>query len=289
MRAVNLIPSEARGGGRSGVAPYVLLGVLAVLLAGVAYYVLTDNAIVERKAKLTALENQTQAAQTQAQAVQPYREFASLAQARVQTIRQLGQARFDWQRALSDLSKVMPSNVWLTSLTGTVTSGVTISGGGGGGDTSSLRGALPNPAIELSGCTTDHDSVVRLISRLRLMHSVTRVSLADSTKGDGGGGGGGGGAGGDCRHGHGNFPQFDLVVFFDPIPAVPAPSTPGANAGSATPTAAPAGGTPASTPAASTTSSTPPQSTTPAPAPASAATTPSSGSSGSTGANGGAR
>jgi Tfp pilus assembly protein PilN len=276
MRAVNLIPEESKGGGRSGLAPYVLLGVLAALVAGVAYHVLTSNTIADRKAQLAALQTQVQAAQQQAQAVGPYKQFASLAQARVQTIRQLGQARFDWQRSLSDLSKVMPGNVWLTSLTGTVTTGVSIDGGGGGGDTSTLRGALPNPAIELSGCTTDHDSVVRLISRLRLMHGVDRVSLADSTKGDsssggvGVGAGGGGGAGGDCRHGHGNFPQFDLVVFFDPIPAVPAPSTPGATPASGAPAAAPAGG---AQPAASTTPASPPASTTP---PASAATTPSS-------------
>jgi Tfp pilus assembly protein PilN len=288
MKAVNLIPRESRSGGRSGVAPYVVLGVLAVLLAGVAYYVLTGNAIVERKAKLAALETQTQAAQQQAQAVEPYKEFASLAQGRVQTIRQLGQARFDWQRALADLSKVMPGNVWLSSLTGTVTTGVSIDGGSGGGGTSGVRSALPNPAIELSGCTTDHDSVVRLIAHLRLMHGVARVSLADSAKGaSGSGGGGGGGASGDCRHGHNDFPQFDLVVFFDPIPAVPALSAPGASPASGAPTAAGAA-VPASTPATSTTPATPSQGTTPAPAPASAATTPSAGSSGTPAANGGA-
>jgi Tfp pilus assembly protein PilN len=288
MRAVNLIPAESKVGGRSGMAPYILLGVLAVLLAGVAYYVLTSNSIVDRKAKLAALENQTQAAQQQAQAVQPYQQFASLAQARVQTIRQLGQARFDWQRALSDLSKVMPDNVWLSSLTATVAPGVSIGGGGGGGGggTTNLRGALPNPAFEISGCTTDHDSVVRFISRLRLMDGVQRVALADSQKGDSSssGGGSGGSTGGDCRHGHGNFPAFDLVVFFDPIPALPAPSAPGASPASGAPAAAGA-----ATPAASTTPTAPPQGTTPAPAPASAATTPSSGSSGTPGASGGTR
>jgi Tfp pilus assembly protein PilN len=226
MRAVNLIPGDSvRSGGRSGGGAYVLLAVLAALVVGVAYHVLTSNAIADRHAQLTRLQVQTRAAQAQAEATRPYREFASLAQARVQTIRQLGAARFDWHRALSDLSKVMPDNVWLSSLLGTVAPGVSVEGGASGA-TSTLRSALPNPAIELTGCTTDHDSVVRLISRLRLVDGVQRVALADSSKETTAGGGGGGGpaGGGDCRHGHASFPQFDVVIFFAPLPAVPSPS-----------------------------------------------------------------
>jgi Tfp pilus assembly protein PilN len=260
VRAVNLIPADSvRAGGRSGGGAYVVLAVLAALVAGVAYYVLTDNAIAGRRAQLAQLQTQTRAAQQQADATKPYRDFAALAQARVQTIRQLGAARFDWHHALSQLSRVLPGNVWLSSLLGTVAPGVSVEGGGGAGATSALRSALPNPAIELTGCTTDHDSVVRLISRLRLIDGVQRVALADSSKevADGGGGAGGG-AGGDCRHGHPNLPQFDLVVFFAPLPAVPSPSTavPGAQpaaggaGGSAAAAPAPA---PAATPAASTT------------------------------------
>jgi Tfp pilus assembly protein PilN len=267
MRAVNLIPGDAtRAGGRSGGGAYVVLVVLAALVAGVAYYVLSDNAIADRRAQLARLQTQTRAAQAQADATKPYRDFAALAQARVQTIRQLGAARFDWQRALSQLSRVMPGDVWLSSLLGTVAPGVSVDGGGSGA-TSALRSALPNPAIELTGCTTSHDSVVRLISRLRLIDGVQRVALADSSKGDvsggsGSGGGGGAAGAGDCRHGHANLPQFDLVIFFAPLPAVPSPDGGAAGAGGAQPaaatsapsaTAAPAGATPAPPPTGSST------------------------------------
>lgn len=234
MRAVNLIPAESgRTGARSGLGPYVLLGVLGALLVGVVAYVLTSNTIADRRAELASLQTQVSAVQGQAEAARPYREFASLAQTRVETVRQLGEARFDWQRALGDLSKVIPDNVWLTSLLGTVTTGVTVEGASSGA-TSTLRSALPNPAVELTGCTTDHDSVVRLISRMRLIDGVQRVALADSVKDPGGGGAG---ASGDCRYGHANYPQFDLVVFFDPLPAVPTvaqPAVPGTVATAAT-------------------------------------------------------
>lgn len=269
MRAVNLIPSEAGRGGRGGasIGPYVVLGVLGLLLAGVVAYVLTNNSLVARRAELATLQTQAQTAQAQADATRPYREFAKLAEARVETVRQLGAARFDWHRAFADLAQVIPDDVWLTSLLGTVTTGVSVEGAGSG-DTGTLRSALPNPAIELSGCTTGQDEVARLISRLRLMTGVARVALADSTKDDSSQGGAGAGAGADCRYGHARFPQFGIVVFFAPLPAVPAPTqtdpsaaagttasaTP-APAGSAAPAAsttpAPVGGGPAATPASS--------------------------------------
>jgi Tfp pilus assembly protein PilN len=224
MRAVNLIPSESlRGGGSGGTGALALLGGLAVLLALVTFYVTTGNTVVERRAELDTLRGQVATAQAQAEATRPYRQFAALAQARVETVRQLGSARFDWHDAFADLSKVLPDDVWLTALTGTVTTGVSVGGGSSGA--SGLRGAIPNPAIEMTGCTVDHESVVRLISHLRLMNNVERVSLADSSKD----------AGGECQQGNTSFPQFNLVVFFEPIPTVAAPVTPAAP--SATPIA----------------------------------------------------
>jgi Tfp pilus assembly protein PilN len=231
MKAVNLIPSDARGGrGSAGpsasVATYALLGVLAVLLVGVTAFVLTGNDVAKRRDELATLQTQATAVQLQAERLHPYVEFQTLAQAREQTVRQLGAARFNWHRAFTDLSKVLPDNVWLTSLLGTVAPGVTVDGGASGG-TDSLRSSLPNPAIELTGCTTGHEGVVRLISRLRLIHGVQRVSLADSVKADAAAGGGGAATSndGDCRHGNANFPQFDIVIFFAPLPAASAPAS----------------------------------------------------------------
>jgi Tfp pilus assembly protein PilN len=260
VRAVNLIPSEAGQGGRGGasIGPWALFAVLGLLLAGVLGYVLTNNQLVDRRAQLATLQTQAHAIQAQADAARPYREFAALAQARVETVRQLGASRFDWHRAFAELAQVMPSDVWLTSLLGTVAPGVSVDGAGSG-DTGSLRSALPNPAIELTGCTTGNDEVARLISRLRLMTGVVRVALSSTTKDDSstGGGGGGGAGGGDCRYGHAGFPQFGIVVFFAPLPAVPAPTAPsaaGATAGTPASSAAPAAGaSPSTTPAASTT------------------------------------
>jgi hypothetical protein len=113
-------------------------------------------------------------------------------------------------------------------VTGTVAPGVSLAGGAGG-----LRSALPLPALELSGCTVSQDAVARMMSRLRQVDGVQRVSLASSEKAEAGAAGGG--PSGDCRMGSAKYPQFQMVIFLSaPTPA----TTPGAASASATPAAA---------------------------------------------------
>ena len=222
MKAVNLIPADQRRGGtglgRSGGAVYAILGLLGFVVVAAVVYVLSVNAVTSKREDLHDLQAQTQVAQAKADALAPYRTFAALKQARVQTIQSLASSRFNWERVMRKLALVIPSDVWLTSLVGTVAPGVQLQAGSGG-EASGLRSALPVPAVELTGCTTGQAEVSRFMSRLRVIDGVTRVSLASSEKGDTGGGSGGsssGSSGGDdgCEKGSASHPQFDLVVFF---------------------------------------------------------------------------
>jgi len=222
VKAVNLIPADQRRGGtglgRSGGAVYAILGLLGFVVVAAVVYVLSVNAVTSKREDLHGLQAQTQVAQAKADALAPYRTFAALKQARVQTIQSLASSRFDWERVMRKLALVIPSDVWLTSLVGTVAPGVQLQAGSGG-EASGLRSALPVPAVELTGCTTGQAEVSRFMSRLRVIDGVTRVSLASSEKGDTAGGTGGsssGSSGGDdgCEKGSASHPQFDLVVFF---------------------------------------------------------------------------
>jgi len=222
VKAVNLIPADQRRGGtglgRSGGAVYAILGLLGFVVVAAVVYVLSVNAVTSKREDLHGLQAQTQVAQAKADALAPYRTFAALKQARVQTIQSLASSRFNWERVMRKLALVIPSDVWLTSLVGTVAPGVQLQAGSGG-EASGLRSALPVPAVELTGCTTGQAEVSRFMSRLRVIDGVTRVSLASSEKGDTAGGTGGsssGSSGGDdgCEKGSASHPQFDLVVFF---------------------------------------------------------------------------
>lgn len=259
MKAVNLIPSDARRSSgvkvSGGLGPgYAVIGLLGVAVLFVSIYVLTSNTISERQAKLATLQTQVTQTQAQASRLTNFASFLKLTQARVQTVTQIASSRFDWHAALADLSQVIPANTSLQSLTGSVAPGATVAGAGGSAGGSSLRGAIASPAFELQGCTKTQDDVARLMSRLRLVNGVQRVTLGSSIKQDNAQTGAsvastGSGSGAAATVGCGaNAPTFDLVVFFGALPGATASAgAPAATVGSAATTAATsaAGTTPA--------------------------------------------
>jgi Tfp pilus assembly protein PilN len=234
MRAVNLIPADSGRGRGAGAGPrvpaFAILGVLAVAVAFVTMYVLASNTISERQATVANLQAQAARANAQAAGLNKYIQFEQLAQTRSATVREIASTRFDWHTALADLSKVVPANTSLQSLTGTVAPGVSVTGGtssgaGGGasGGVSALRADIAAPAFELTGCSRTQDDVARLMSRLRLINGVTRVTLGDSQKPGGNAAGASSGSSSGASGGCGpNAPIFDLVVFFKPLPGASA-------------------------------------------------------------------
>jgi Tfp pilus assembly protein PilN len=219
MRAVNLIPRDSRQRGLSPSlgrlgAAHLVIALLAVALAFVTVYVLTANTVSKRKAELTSLHQQVTRVQAQVTRLQRYEAFEKLAQTRAETVREIASTRFDWHGALADLSKVVPANTSLQSLVATVSS-TTSSGSSASGGSGNVRGAINAPAFQLKGCTGTQDQVAQLMSRLRLINGVTRVTLEDSAKANSGTSGtSASGVGSGCPA---NGPTFDMVVFFQPV------------------------------------------------------------------------
>jgi Tfp pilus assembly protein PilN len=219
MKAINLLPPDLRGASKSGPAPvaasadapggigaYVVLGALALCVAALAAHVLTANAIKDRRATLEAATAEAQATTQRVAQLKPYADFQAMAEARIQTVRDLASSRFDWEQGLRDVSRAIPGNVTLTSLNGSISS----QAGGGSG----VRGAIAAPAIDLKGCTTDQKAVAELLSRLRNVDGVTRVSLAKSIKPDAAATPAAAGVGG-AGCGKGRPPAFELTMFFE--------------------------------------------------------------------------
>lgn len=216
MRAVNLIPSDSRRGQRAGIglaeAPsYVALALLAAALGLVTIYVLSGNKVADRQAQLASVKAQVAQEQAVAARMGSYAQFTQTAQKRIQTVQQIAAARFDWYDALSGLSRVISSGTTLQSLTGTVVPGA--SAGQGSATGGGLRGDISAPAFELSGCETSQNQVAQLMSRLRLINGVTRVSLSQSEKAQATGSSGTTSSQG-CPS---SDPVFDIVVFFQPV------------------------------------------------------------------------
>lgn len=252
MKAVNLIPSDLRRAsgqpGVSGNGVYVLLGVLAVAVVLVAAWALAARSVGQAEQDLNKVKAEAAAAEVRAGELKPYATFHDTRVKRVETVTSLSRSRFNWPFALREVSRVLPRHVWLTELVGTVAPGVTLENGQGSGKTSQLRNAIASPAIEMVGCTTDHESVARYLARLRSIQGVTRVTLAESEKIDGesqrkSDGGSSqksaddnGGGDDDCRRGDAIVPRFAVILFFEGSTATNSAGAPGGT----TPTSAPA-------------------------------------------------
>jgi Tfp pilus assembly protein PilN len=257
MKAINLLPPDLRGTPKrsaspkkpvfdepGGIGAYVVLGALAACVVALVAYVLTTNTVKDREAKLEATTAQAAATMNRVAQLKPYADFQATAETRIQTVKDLASSRFDWEQALRDVSRVVPADVTLTSLNGSMSSA---SGGG-----SAVRAAISAPALELKGCTRGQKNVAVLLSRLRGVDGVTRVSLAKSTKPAAAAGSATAATPGSC--GAGRPPAFEVVAFFEgsKVPAsvqdislaagsgAAASATSGAQSGTTTP---PAGGT----------------------------------------------
>ncbi len=245
MKAVNLIPSDSRRSGATSLPQlgpgYAVLALLAVAVAFVTVYVLSSNTVSDRKAQLASVNAQVAQAKRQASELVSYQKFAKLAEARATTVHEIASTRFNWYGALSNLAKVVPADTSLQSLFASVAPGASTGGssGGGGAGGSSLRGDISVPALELTGCTKSQDDVARLMSRLRLINGVTRVTLGDAQKQNGAAGATAGTGGASSQGCPANAPTFDLVVFFKPLPGATAtgagPTTTTGTGGAATP------------------------------------------------------
>jgi Tfp pilus assembly protein PilN len=215
MRAVNLIPVDERsrvGGSGSGLASYIVLGVLALAVTMTAAYSLANRTLSDRRQELTSVQAQAKTSADEAETFQAYTSFTALREKRTETVRSLAFSRFKWSEALHEVARTIPSNAWLTGLRATVTPTAAVEGG----VSDPLRGSVQSPAIEIVGCTTSQSNVAGVISSLRRVDGVQRISLSSSERleasSDGGGGGGGGAD--DCRNGNKRYPKFSMTLFF---------------------------------------------------------------------------
>jgi Tfp pilus assembly protein PilN len=245
MRAVNLIPTEQRSGsavavGRSEGAAYAVLIVLAGVAVLAFLYGRADRQISSRRAQAATLTAQAQLAQAEASRLTPFTNFVALRERRMQAVSTLVDSRFDWAHAFHEFGRVLPADVSVSSLTGTISSAasagpVAAASGPAAGSAASASGATPAaagsasaastvtsatppgsvPAFTITGCATSQPTVALMLNRLRLIDGVSNVTLQSSTKAAGSGAASGGG----CGAGQ---PAYSVQITFD---AIPTPAT----------------------------------------------------------------
>jgi Tfp pilus assembly protein PilN len=230
VRPVNLIPPEERRGEkapmRSGSLAYVVVAALGVALLAVVGIVLTNNEISDGRSQKSSLEAQVSTAQAEADRMSSFAEFASLQQAREQTVASLAQSRFDWERVLRELAIVIPNDVWLTGLNASVSPEAASAGASSTAGSTSSAGSesVTGPSLHIEGCADGHEAVARFLAALGDVDGVTRVSVLKSDRPDLASSGGaatadssGTAVGSEGCSSRDFISQFEVVAAFDAV------------------------------------------------------------------------
>jgi hypothetical protein len=217
MKAVNLIPSEQRrarpSGGGAG-SSYVVLGVLGVLLAMAVGYVLTANSVNDKTTKAAEAQQEADALEAKVAQLGSYTNFSSIKDQRMAAVVAAAQTRFDWERLMREVSRVMPSGSWLQSTDASVT-GTAEEASAQASAAAAAATAPPNPSATFVGCTPKQSEVAKILVRLRAMHRVTDVKLDESVLEQG--------ADEVTLDSCGTFYKFAVTVTFAPAIASEAP------------------------------------------------------------------
>jgi Tfp pilus assembly protein PilN len=180
MKAVNLIPTEQRkvkATGKQSGSSYVLIGVLVTLLALVGAYVVTANSATDRQNKAAAAKAEAKRLEAEAAQRGAFTNFSDIRKTRLASVMSVASTRFDWERLVREISRVIPEDSWLQS------TDASLAGDVGGETTTSPTGTpvAPSPKAHLTGCTPDQSDVARMMVRMRQIHRVSDVELNQSS------------------------------------------------------------------------------------------------------------
>lgn len=178
MRPVNLLPEGQRRhqpGGRGGSA-YVVVGVLAACLVMVLAYALTARSVNQTTSDTAEVRAEADRLEAEAGSLGPFGDFAAVKETRAASVRQLADARFDWERLTRELARVLPDGAWLQSAEASV------SGPGGAAAAPSDGTTTVQPGAKLTGCVPRQPDVATLMVRLGRMNRVEDVVLNESAR-----------------------------------------------------------------------------------------------------------
>jgi Tfp pilus assembly protein PilN len=229
VRPVNLLPAEHRPRRASGdgKGAYVVLGVLGALLVMVAVYVLSANSVNSNKGDLAEVNRDIARAEAQIGSQSAFGNFQQVKETRLNSVRQLADDRFDWERLVREISLVLPKGTSLNELN--ASKGPPAEGSSAAPTSSSSTSSTPSdssggaPSLHLIGCAKAQRNVADLLVRLRKLHGANDVNLAESAQqvesGEGSTGGSGDSAAGGGADGCApNIYKFDVTVTFDQLP-----------------------------------------------------------------------
>jgi Tfp pilus assembly protein PilN len=172
VRPANLLPDDLRRASGRTLPPEAIgaaVAGVALVAVMVGLYSMEHGAVTRREQTLAAVQAQTRAVpapKKPAVAVSP--ELAADKDARTAAVdAALGQ-RISWDAVLRELSLVLPSDVWLTTLSAQ---------GAAASPTDPSAPVAAGTSVTLTGSTYSQAAVARLLTRLALVPHFSNVTL----------------------------------------------------------------------------------------------------------------
>lgn len=206
MDAVNLLPVDYRERKRKRTSPTdnldgrktlrvggAVAGVFVVLLGGLFYY--EHKQVSDKQKELANTKAQIAAVQPQVDAIKTAQAAIS---GRLAVARSLAGTRMNWDRALNDFARVIPTNSYLTSIqmSAPVTAAATAATQAAAtaapvtsSDGTAVETPAPAPAptvstLTLSGTAPNTPGVALVMDRLALLPWLSNVSLTSAARQD---------------------------------------------------------------------------------------------------------
>jgi len=206
MDAVNLLPVDYRDRKRKRTTPAdnldgrqtiriagAVVGLFVVLLGGLFYY--EHKQVSDKQKELANTKAQIAAVQPQVDAIKTAQAAIS---GRLAVARSLAGTRMNWDRALNDFARVIPTNSYLTSIqmSAPVTAAATAATQAAAtaapvtsSDGTAVETPAPAPAptvstLTLSGTAPNTPGVALVMDRLALLPWLSNVSLTSAARQD---------------------------------------------------------------------------------------------------------
>ncbi len=184
MRSVNLLPSDAKTAARKrpSLVAVALPVAVAVPVAALGFlFVSAQGNVSDSQARLDAIRAEISAL-PQPQGPEIDASLQGDQAQRAQAVANVLGSRVPWDAVLRDVSRVLPENVWLTSLqaqvvstaAGQLTAAAPVAAPATPGLPSAPTGAL------IDGFTYSQPDVARLLARLATLPTLTNVTLTSS-------------------------------------------------------------------------------------------------------------
>jgi Tfp pilus assembly protein PilN len=179
MKRINLLPPEQRAkASRERGLLWAILILVAVVVALGLVYVWQNGQVNDKQAELDGLTAETAAVQQQAAALAPYAAIQTTRTNMTQTAKGIYDSRVPWSTILQEVSLVIPENVRLQSLSGTVPATMLP---GPAVPPAADTAAAVTPDITFTGTTYTHKDVAEFMTRLGLIPQLSNIQLASST------------------------------------------------------------------------------------------------------------